>query len=82
MDRSALIIQFKKDRYKFKKRSLNVTVVEERLSRIENAIIKNSQVFDLLGFSERLDFMIFMLESFMINSPEFDIEAKNDAEAV
>jgi len=69
------IISFKKKRTKLPKKSLNITVVADRLKNIENAILRKSNLFDLLGQSEQVDFMIYMLERFLENSDVVDLES-------
>lgn len=71
MDLQEELIKLKKSRLGNKKKSLNITVVEERLTKIESMIASKCTYYELLGPSDRLDFCLYILEKYMTASPLF-----------
>lgn len=77
MDFTNILIQYKQERTKIKKTPLNVSLVEERLKRLDSAISANSQFYEFLNRSEKVDFLLYILERFMQNSPQFNLNEQN-----
>jgi hypothetical protein len=53
-------------RKKRSKSAFNVSLCEERIKRIGDMLLSESNTFLLLNSSEKIDFMIYLLESYLI----------------
>lgn len=68
------VLEVKKSRKYLKKRSLNVSVSEHRLDRLSAIFSQKSEMFEVLGESEKIDYILFYLEKFVNASPTFQNE--------
>lgn len=67
------VIKFKEARKDFKKVALTLTVSHERLHNIENAVRKLNPMYDFLNRSEKHDYLLLILEFFMVNNDKFEV---------
>lgn len=74
MNLTDVMIDFKKERTKFRKIPLNVSVNVDRLRIFDNAMGEKSQFYHIMNRSEQMDFLLYILERFLRNSPEFNLE--------
>ena len=79
MDLNEAIIDFRKQRKQKSdsKETFHSSLSRKRVKRIMDAFNKKSHIFFMLNQSERMDFLLYVLERFLSNSDLIDLEMES-----